>query len=50
MWQTFKNNYIYFSLGFASFPVVYYVVKTMGAQLWQDVKVMAYGLWDKVRK
>lgn len=50
MWATFKNNYEYFTLGFAAFPVTYYVFKALGAQVWQDVKQIAYSVWDKVRK
>ncbi len=49
MFKTITTWYEGFAWGFIAFPAVYYVTKAIGAQVWQDVKVLAYGLWDKVR-
>jgi hypothetical protein len=35
--------------GVATPFVVYYVVTRFGAAIWQDIKVLAYSVWDKVK-
>lgn len=46
VFNTFVKGYLW---GTALFPVEAYVVYRFGGTLWQDIKVLAYSLWDKFK-
>lgn len=47
--QYFDSYLKVYLLGVATPFVGYYVVTRFGAAIWQDIKVLAYSVWDKVK-
>jgi hypothetical protein len=46
MFTEFLKGYAWAHIGV---PVEAYVVYRFGGALWQDIKVLAYSAWDKVK-